>query len=436
MEQKSFLFINSGGESLALAIQVEKEGHKAYLVKGESEKDCPNDSGIGLLPEECLISDPWEIINTISKEDLYIIFDDNGKSIMADHLKEDGYKVIGGGAYAAKIEHERSIGTELMKTIGLNTPTTVTFDDLQTAMEYVRKQPEDKKMVFKPEGEEFAGSSYTYTSKNGSDLLLYMQWIDEEMHSHKLSMSKFELQDFVEGLEADFEATFNGYEFMPGSVAIDIEKKKSGDGEKGEATGCMGQIEFYVKESRFFDQYMKKLEPVLRENKYVGAISINCIFDKEGEPYGLEFTSRYGWDATISEMGILLDSGLKVSDWLMAVADKKPFEFPHNKVACAIRMYVGSVGNDRKAVKERYFTFKPSVKDNLFFYEVSHQREAYIIEGNPPLVVNFVDKSIQKAIEGAYKVVEKVYIPDRYYRMEVGDNAKEVINHLRKYQWI
>lgn len=432
----TFLFVNCGGESLPLAIEVKNEGNKVYLTRTPSNDPSRDEIGTGLLSKDEIIDDIWEVINNTPKESLYIVVDDNAHGQQFDHLKNEGYKVIGGGSMAAKIEHDRSFGTKIMEKIGMSLPHTEVFDSLDKAIEYVKKQPEEKKMVFKPEGEAFAGSSYTYTSKNGSDLYLYMEWIKNEMSNHKISISKFLLQDFIEGVEADFEATFDGEKFMKGSVAIDIEKKKSGDGEKGEATGCMGQIEFYVEKSRFFDKYMKPLEPLLKKHKFTGPISVNCIFDEKGNAWPLEYTPRYGWDATISEVCILKKAGLEISDWLMAVADKKDFAFPHNLVSCAIRVYSGSVGHSKKDVAGRYFSFHPKTKDYLYFYGASYQKECYIVEDNPPLVVSYADKSIKKSIEGAYKIVEKVYVPDRYYRMEVGNNAAKVVKHLIKHNWI
>ena len=250
-------------------------------------------------------------------------------------------------------------------------------------------------------------------------------------------MESFDLQEFIEGEEADFSAYFDGDKFMVGSTALDIEEKKSGDGNKGSATGCMGNIILYVNKSRYFDEYIKKLEPILKKMGYVGQISINNIFShKDGKPYGLEFTPRMGWDAQTTEMAILKSAGRNISDFYIALATKKRFDFPYNRVGTGIRIYTSSVDADHTAIKGRFMSFSPKVKENLWFYNTSYTNDMYIIENNPVMVVNYADTSLQKSIDGAYEVLKNVNVPDIYYRMEIGKRAETVIRFLKKYQWL
>jgi len=433
----TFLLVNVGGQLLSLAQRIKQEGYTIYMYVYPEMREHGLQTGVGILADKEMVTDYYEILNKIPKEELIILVDDNGKGHEFDFLRKQGYMVVNGSAFAEKIEYDRSIGTQLMQKIGLAVPQTHSFDSIEKAIGFAEKQKEDIRFVFKPDGEDFAGSSRTYTAKNLRDLIDYMKFTKSEIDSHKITMESFDLQEFIEGEEADFSAYFDGDKFMVGSTALDIEEKKSGDGNKGSATGCMGNIILYVNKSRYFDEYIKKLEPILKKMGYVGQISINNIFShKDGKPYGLEFTPRMGWDAQTTEMAILKSAGRNISDFYIALATKKRFDFPYNRVGTGIRIYTSSVDADHTAIKGRFMSFSPKVKENLWFYNTSYTNDMYIIENNPVMVVNYADTSLQKSIDGAYEVLKNVNVPDIYYRMEIGKRAETVIRFLKKYQWL
>jgi phosphoribosylamine-glycine ligase len=439
----TFLMYQTGGDFLGITQRIKEEGHKVYLYKQKGMVKGRNDTGKGIFEKEELIDDAWEVINKTPKEELIIILDDNGEGDMADHLRKEGYMIIGGSAMTDKIEYERGLGTKLMGKIGLGLPEEFNFDNFADGIAFMEEQNEEIKFVFKPEGEDFAGSAKTYTAKNKQDMIDYLKWMENDCKVKHYEVKKFLFQEFIEGIEADFSGYFDGEKFMEGSCALDIEEKKSGDGNKGEATGCMGNILMYCKQCRYFDEYILKLAPLLKKIGYVGQISINNIFAygnekyEEGMPYGLEFTPRFGWDAQTTELAILKSKDLKISDFYIALATKQPFKFPPNVIGCGVRVYSGSISLEKKEVEGRYFSFKETVKDNVWLYSASYTEEGYSIEDNPVCVVNTTDVSLTKSIKKCYDILrEDINIPDIYFRNEIGKRALEVILYLRKYNWI
>jgi phosphoribosylamine--glycine ligase len=431
-----FLFINIGGDWESIAQRVKAEGHSIYYFKSKENLKGREDTGVGIFEKDEIVDDFWEVINKTDKKDLYILFDDNGYGDMADFLRLHGYHVIGGSAFCDKIEHERSLGTTLMKIIGLKVPPTHVFDKIDDGIKFVMSQPEDEKFVFKPEGEEFAGSSKTYTSKGQQDLVDYLRWIKENELEKHYTIAKYELQEFIEGEEADFGYFFNGEDFVGKGGCIDIEEKKSADGNKGQAIGCAGNVVLYIKHGKFYDQYVSKLIPFLRKVHYVGQISINCIFSsKDGQPYGLEFTPRFGWDSVITEFSIYQEDNVKLSDFFMALANKTPFEFDTKKIATGVRVFTGSITLDKEDVSGRYFSFPKRLEKYLWFYSVAKKEGSYTIEDNPVLVANYAAPTLQKSIDGVYKIMKQLNIPDILYRMEIGQRAEEVLTFLRNWGW-
>lgn len=443
----TFLFYNIWGENIANAVRVKAEGFPVYVYKRKGQDK--SDAGIGLFEKEELIDDVYEVYNKFQdkKDELITIVDDNGYGDQMDFLRNNGWKVIGGSAYCDTIEHERGKGLELMKEIGLDIPYEKDFDNIGDAIDFLEGEDNDCRYVFKPEGEEFAGSSRTYTGKNKQDLLDYLKWTKADIIEKHTDITKFVLQEFVEGIEADFSAYVSHGKFMDNIVLIDIEEKKSGDGNKGQAEGCMGNIIVNVGKSKYFDMYLKPLEKYLTECDYTGCISLNNIFAtktggkhqiyQEGVPYGLEFTPRFGWDAHLTEGCIIKDAHKNLSDFYITLANGTPFDFPIGKVGCGIRVYTASVGIEKKEIQGRFFSFEKSVAKNLWFYGVSYKHKSFMIENNPVLVVNTSGKNLTNTISDAYYILkEKVNVPDVYYRMEIGKRADDVLKFLSTHEWI
>jgi phosphoribosylamine-glycine ligase len=435
---KTFLFLNYNGCFESIAQRVKAEGNAILYWKAAKLFKGGDATGTGIFDKKELVDDFWETLRTVPKKDLIILVDDNGEGEMFDHLRSEGYAIIGGSALGDKIEHERMLGTKLMQKIGLKVPDTHSFNKIKDGIDFANKQDPEKRFVFKPDGLELAGSAKTYTAKNIEDLVEYMKWIESDCVEKHYSIEKFELQEFIKGIEADFAAYFDGEKFMKGSFVIDIEEKKTGDGNKGQATGCMGNIISFFDETKYFYDYLDKLTPFLKECNYVGEISINNIFEEEtGEPYGLEFTSRFGWDAHLTELAIIKDSGGSISDLYIAWANKQPFKFDHKLTGCGVRVHCNQPGVDKAEARGRRFSFDPSIEDKLWFYSAYKNDNSYMMDDGIVLVANTTDTLVRRAIEKCYdEVLPKINISDIAYRMEIGQRAPEVLRFLAFHRWL
>lgn len=445
----TFLFYNATGNWESVAIRIKAEGYPIYYFKRKGMSKGREDTGVGIFEKEEMVDDQYKCLYEFrnKKDDLIILIDDNGYGCEADYLRSEGWKVIGGSAWGDHIEYERSAGLDLMKQIGLDVPYEENFITIKDGISFLENEDEDCRYVFKPEGEDFAGGAKTYTGKNRQDLIDYLKWIQSDCVEKHYEVNKFVLQEFVEGIEADFSAFFNGHDFVSGLVLVDIEEKKSGDGNKGEAVGCMGNIVVNVGTCRYFTDYLAKLTPILRENNYVGDVSLNNIFAskthgnhqqyEEGKPYGLEFTPRFGWDAHLTELAILKDAHLSIAEFYIAIANQEQFRFPVGKVGCGVRAYTGSISLKKEDVAGRLFSFDKAVAKNLWFYSVSRKKGNFIIEDNPVLLVNTVGKNLNNTISDSYQILkESINIPDILYRMEIGKRAEEVLKFLKLHAWI
>ena len=180
-----------------------------------------------------------------------------------------------------------------------------TFHSYEEAEAYVIKYP--KRYVSKPNGD--LAKDLSYVSK-GPDDLIYMlrRW----KKTGKVQ-DEFILQDFHEGIEMGVGGWF-GPDGWSAALCENWEFKKLMPGDAGPATGEMGTVLRYVEKSKLADEVLFPLTNFLHAIGYMGYCDVNCIIDKKGTPYPLEFTNRPGWP--LFNIQRLLHRG-DPADWMM-----------------------------------------------------------------------------------------------------------------------
>lgn len=230
-----------------------------------------------------------------SKYDLSL-FDLTGKAREA----EKSLKVtptMGDSLLASRLEEDRLFGIEIMERSGINVPPWDVFDSIDAARKFVGKTK--KRYVFKPFGGQDQGSMTTFVSESSDDLLEYFDNLDEQTHG-----AQFILQEFITGgCEVSTEAYFNGQDFY--LVNATIEEKKFMDGNLGPATGCSGNLVWcYDEWPKIFKEGLLKLGEFLNASNYRGMCDLNTIVT-QGKLYGLEWTPRFGYDASATLFSLL-----------------------------------------------------------------------------------------------------------------------------------
>ena len=124
--------------------------------------------------------------------------------------------------------------------------------------------------------------------------------------SHRIK--EFQLQRRIMGVEVAVGAFFNGKEFAY-PVCVNFEHKRLFPGNIGPSTGEMGTTMFWSEPNKIFNATLRKMEPRLRAEGYVGYIDVNCIVNSNGI-YPLEFTARFGYPTiSIQQEGLFLPIG-------------------------------------------------------------------------------------------------------------------------------
>ncbi len=443
MNKRAFLFLNVDGTFLGIAQRVQAEGHQVFCWYNDELKREGCETGEGMVK---LVDDPFDVINDFKdkKNDLIILVDDNSQGDLCDYLQSEGWKVIGSSHLADELEHDRGEGNKLAETLGLHLPPRQEFTDLQSAKDYLtelaKKHP-DAKLVFKGDGAKLAGGAKTYLSHDVADMLWFIDWIEKDQATHHYEVEKCHIQLVIDGLEVDYSVYFNGAQYAP-ALGVTFEQKRIHG--LGAAQGCLGQIFCWGEASKepYFIKYFPKLqETIIGSNSAEWAI--NNIIDEKNQPYFLEFTPRFGWDAVIGQLALLEDAGKSIADFFIHLADKLPFPrdyFPYYKYSIAVRLFSEGIGMEGKEVRGKPIHWSPEIEHNLWWYSLKMKDGDYQITDNPIGVATACGNTIPEVMDKVYAMLDpkagKLITPDLFYSETIGENVEGDIAKLKKKGWL
>lgn len=295
-----------------------KEGHTCewWLTnRGPWEKTLD-----GLVPKPYLRRPPESIL----READLILFDQNGMGKLAEDMRQYA-PVLGDSMFASKLEDDRLYGIQTMEAAGIEVPFYSTFQSPEEARQFLKIRP--GRYVYKPStppGEEQHTSS-TYVASSAEDLLDSL----DKLFSDSLS-APFLLQEVVEGEEISVEGWFDGSNFH--FLGLTLEEKKFMNDGMGPNTGASGTLEgLFNNVPKLHTRGLGRLTQFLRDNDYRGMIDLNTIVN-ESHAYGLEFTTRWGYDCCPTRFS-LLETDL--GEWLFSLATSPEgglsgeFDSPH-----------------------------------------------------------------------------------------------------------
>jgi phosphoribosylamine-glycine ligase len=231
-----------------------------------------------------------------------IVADCTGFGEIFDQLRWHGARAVCGSAFADRLEADREFATQIFREAGIKVPQAKSFDaqSSEAALEYASQFD---RVVIKPEGDA-AGVVPSYVAEGIEDAEDFVR--DFAMRH---PFGSFVVQEFIEGTALSTEGWFNGQEFV-WPTNHTLERKAVANGDLGATGGCAGNIVWpcNIDECDVCRGTIAKLRRVLRAHDYRGPIDINAIVTPKGDIYALEFTPRFGYDATPTLVYGLWDS--------------------------------------------------------------------------------------------------------------------------------
>jgi phosphoribosylamine---glycine ligase len=427
MDKKKFLFVSIDGLISDSAWQLVKEGHDVkYYIDNKTEADIAD----GFVPK----STNWE--GDVDWADVIIFDDVLGQGEKAAALRKKGKMVIGGTAYTDRLEDDRSFGQEELRKAGIPIIPYSEFTNFDDAITFVRENP--AKYVIKPSGEAQNIKRLLFVGEedDGKDVL---QVLDAYKRAWTDRVKVFQLQRRASGVEVAVGAFFNGKEFIS-PININFEHKKLFPGNLGPSTGEMGTTMYWSEPNRLFNLTLKKLEPKLAEEGYVGYLDLNCIVNHNGI-YPLEFTSRFGYPTiSIQQEGMITPLG----EFFYQLATGEPFTFKTKKgFQIGIRIVVPPFPFDDEPTFQTYskdalIIFEKPSREGVHIEDVKLVNDQWVVTGSSGvvLIVCGTGQTMKQAQAQAYARIKNILIPSMYYRNDIGDRWAEDSDKLHNWGYL
>jgi phosphoribosylamine--glycine ligase len=422
-----FLFVSIDGLITDTAWQVCKEGHDVrYFIENEKERQI----GDGLVPK----TDDWQ--GDVDWADVIIFDDVLGQGEKAKALRERRKAVVGGTPLTDRLEDDRSFGQNILKKYGISIIPFETFDSFEEGAQFVEKNP--SRYVIKPSGEAQNVKRLLFVGEDddGTDVIHVLRSYHKVYHER---VREFQLQKRVTGVEIAVGAFFNGYEFLL-PINVNFEHKKLFPGNIGPSTGEMGTLMYWSSPNRIFNQTLKKLEPLLREEGYVGYIDLNCIVNAQGI-YPLEFTARFGYPTiSIQQEGLITPMG----EFLHGLATRQRLELRTRRgFQIGVRIVVPPFPFDDDHTfevnsKDRVIIFKKPSTDGIHIEDVRMEEGEWLITGTSGvvLIVCGAGSTVRQAQAQAYSRIRNIMIPNMYYRDDIGERWFEDSDRLHSWGYL
>jgi phosphoribosylamine--glycine ligase len=409
MELK-FLFVSPEALSVDLAYVIQQEGNDVrFHIQSVTEKDV----GDGFVDK----IDSWE--DSVDWADV-IIFDDIGFGKVAEKLRSEGKKVIGGSIYTDKLENEREYGQQELAKAGVSVLPSWNFSNFDDAIRFVHEKP--GRYVIKPSGKAQSEKELLFVGQeaDGNDVINVLAHYKKNW-SNKIKV--FQLQHYSSGVEVAVGAFFNGKEFIR-PVNINFEHKRLFPGNIGPSTGEMGTLMLWIHKSRIFQLTLEKIEQNLASSSYVGYIDVNCIANGTGI-FPLELTSRFGYPTLSIHMeGV----SSKWSKFLYSISSGEKAELKTKsgfQIGVVIAVPPFPFNDDRtfkKFSEEATILFKNQNLDGIHLGEVKREGNDWRVAGRSgySLVVTGSGATTAEASKQAYQRVANIMIPNMFYRTDIG----------------
>jgi phosphoribosylamine--glycine ligase len=427
MEKQKFLFVSLSGLVGDIAWQIVKEGHEArYYIEAAKERDIAD--GFVAKVQDWKRHVDWADV---------IVFDDTlGQGKVAAELRAAGKLVVGGSEYTDRLEDDRSFGQEELKRAGVNIIPYREFTDFDEAIEYVRANP--SRYVIKPSGEAQNVKRRLFVGEDddGTDVVGVLESYQRTLAAE---IPVFQLQKRVVGVEVAVGAFFNGREFVY-PVNINFEHKKLFPGNLGPSTGEMGTAMFWSMPNRLFNQTLKKMEPKLAEERYVGYVDLNCIVNANGI-YPLEFTARFGYPTIfIQQEGMTTPIGEFFHDLAAGTIDRFKTK---SGFQVGVRVIVPPYPFDDEETfhslsKNAVIIFRKPVAEEVHIEDVKRVQGQWLVAGTSGVVLTVVGlgSTMKQAQQQAYARIKNILIPNMYYRDDIGDRWTEDSDRLHNWGYL
>jgi phosphoribosylamine--glycine ligase len=379
------------------------------------------------------------------KIDLTVVGPENPLALgIADEFEGRGLPIFGPSKAAAQLETSKSFAKTLMREAGVPTAQWETFDDANTARQYVsaRRCP----LVVKADG---LALGKGVTVCNDADSAFAAITNAMEKRSFGEAGARVVIEERLSGEELSFFALCNGDDAIALGTVQD--HKAAYEGDRGPNTGGMGAycpVPSYT--SQFDEQVMSQVvRPILaamaaRGTPFKGVLFAGLMVDGERMAV-LEFNARFG-DPECEPLMMRFEGDL--AETLLAVAEGRmrdaSFRLSARSAATVVLASGGYPGDYQKglpitgleridgaepsAVKVKWAMDKVRVKA---FHAGTALRDGQLVtDGGRVLAVTAMAERLERAVAAAYEAASMIQFDGMQMRRDVAQRALTSVAHV------
>ena len=337
-----------------------------------------------------------------------------------DKLEEIGIPAFGPRANAAIIEGSKVFSKNLMKKYGIPTAEYSVFEDAKAALEYIETAPIPT--VVKADGLALGKGVIIATTRDMARDAVKSIMEDKKFGA---SGSRIVIEEFLTGPEVSVLAFTDGETLVP--MISSMDHKRALDNDEGLNTGGMGTIApnpYYTKD--IADECMEKIFlPTIRAMKNEGRVFKGCLYFglmlTPNGPKVIEYNCRFGDPETQVVLPLLKSDLLTV---MMATTNgtlsECEVEFSEGSAACVI---MASKGYPESYQNGFEIVIPEKIRDTVFVAGAKLQDGKLLSAGGRVLGVTAVEKTLDAAINSAYKKVSEIKFDNAHYRRDIGARA-------------
>jgi hypothetical protein len=333
------------------ALRFGRDGYKTYYAIDTHQpypKIEDEISGLG-FNEIIKIQDFGQALDKVK----YIIFTDSGFGYLAQWLRSKGYFVHGSDPKSERLELDRVYVREVLSSLGIDIPPGKVVEGVEGVVQAVK---EAKDTVF-VKISRYRGAVETFGTNDPEEAEFLLTQGGFKIIGNK---AKFVVEQKLNGIEIGVDAWFNGKEFIP-FVANTIEVK-----------GLGNATSFSRIEDSVWFSVLKKLEPWLAKNGYVGMFCLEGFYDGN-HLYVTDVTPRMPFICSYAYPKVFKNYSEFMLD-LIQGSPNKILPEPLHKYSVQMGVYTDSIDKWKKIEYSRndieWIAFRRVIKKNGNYWYV------------------------------------------------------------------
>ncbi|KKR62682.1 MAG: Phosphoribosylamine-glycine ligase [Parcubacteria group bacterium GW2011_GWA2_40_37] len=362
------------------------------------------------------------------KIDLTLALSDDPLALgIVDEFKKAGLRIWGPTKAAAQLEWSKAFSKDFMRRHNLPTAKFEIFTEFEKAKKYVASK--SLPIVIKASGLALGkGVIIVQTLEEANEAL-------ENMLVKKTfgnSGNEIVIEEFLTGPEISIHAFSDGksYKIFPPSQ----DHKKIGEGDTGANTGGVGTISPLPFVDEKLMQRIEKeivaptLEGIRKDGTpFEGILYPGLILTKEG-PKILEYNARFGDPEAQVYMRLMESDLLDIVD---ACIDKKledqEIKWKEHIFACNIVLSSGGYPGNYEKGNPILLEEGGGGGDIVIFHAgTTIKDDKLVTNGGRVLGVSAIGKTLEVALQKAYKAIERISFEEMQYRRDIGKKAFEL----------